>query len=440
MAFHSTCQQMLAAFSWTLILFGMMNMHNHLIGQQPNEIRPTNYDESAVPTYTLPDLLTAPDGRRVATPESWEAQRSYWLDLLARQEYGTFPAATVAVRHEEFERGLAFDGKVLRRQIAVYLSRVGANENEVRVDLLVYSPVDLSRKASCFLGLNFRGNQGTADDPEIRLTESWVQNDEGFVNNRATEAARASKKYRYPIERIIERGYAVATAYYGDLDPDFDDGFENGVHALFPEHRSSDDQPECWGSIGAWAWGLSRLAVVLEQLEGIDPEGLIVVGHSRLGKTALWAGANDPRFRIVLSNNSGCGGAALSKRAFGETVARINSVFPHWFCKNFRAYNDREENMPFDQHCLIAAIAPRPVYIASASKDLWADPKGEYLSGWHASRVYELFGLKGLPSEELPKAGVSVGDYVGYHLKDGEHALEPYDWEHYMNFADRHLR
>jgi hypothetical protein len=307
------------------------------------------------------------------------------------------------------------------------------------IDLLVWSPRHASKPAACFLGLNFRGNQSTTDDPNVRITESWCDSrNTGVVDNRATDASRANQLDRWPIREIVGEGYALATAYYGDIDPDFDDGFENGVHALYPDFRCSDEYPERWGTIAAWAWGLSRLADALEQIEGIDPDQLMVVGHSRLGKTALWAGANDPRFKLVISNNSGCGGAALSKRCFGESVAAINRAFPHWFNRNFRSFNDAEASMPFDQHQLIAAIAPRPVYIASASKDRWADPRGELLAGHYASPAYELFGKKGLDATELPETNRSIGDSIGYHVREGEHDILTFDWQQFIEFARKH--
>jgi len=306
----------------------------------------------------------------------------------------------------------------------------------------LWLPAKATAPVPLFLGLNFVGNHGTCTDPAVRITESWMRDEPkaGVVNNRATEASRGRDQASWPAREILARGYGLGTIYYGDIDPDFDDQFQNGVHQLY--HGPGQPRPtaEDWGSLATWAWGLSRALDYLQTDPEVDGERVAVVGHSRLGKTAMWAGANDERFALVVSNNSGCGGAALSRRQFGETVKRINTSFPHWFCDNFTQYDGREDQLPIDQHELVALIAPRPILITSAEEDRWADPRGEFLSAYHASPVYELLGYSGIKGPEMPALGQLTGGQIGYMIRPGEHAMTAVDWQAYLDFADRTIR
>lgn len=396
-----------------------------------------NYDESAVPQYTLPNLLVMNDGEPVTTPAQWAGhRRGELLELFEEHMFGALPGNPFTPKVEVLEStDKALDGLARRSQVRVTFSQ---DKPDVFVDLLIYTPADATEPVPTFVTLNFQGNHTTQPDPAIRISEAWIKSrGNGIVTkNRANEKGRGVSANRWPVQTIINRGYGLVTAYYGELDPDFDDDFKNGVHSLFPREGKENE----WATISGWAWGLHRIADYLVTNDTIDADRLIVMGHSRLGKAALWAGATDPRFAAVISNNSGCGGAALSRRAYGETLLRINGNFPHWFNNRFKQYNKKEGELPMDQHGLIALIAPRPVLVSSAQDDRWADPLGEFLSAYHASPVYELFGGPGLTSVDFPKPKfdslIGEGRLV-YRHRPGKHDVTAEDWQAYMSFADR---
>ena len=401
----------------------------------------TNYDEQKVPEYTLPDPLVASDGSRVTDGKMWrEKRRAEILELFRGHMYGRSPVGRPKdMTFERFEGDhKALGGAAVREQVRVNFT---GNKDGPGMDILIYLPASARGPVPVFVLLNFGGNQTIHPDTAIRLAKSWMrQRGSGVVDNRATEKSRGRDRSSYPVEEILKRGYGLATIYYGDIDPDFHDGFKNGVHAVFDKPADGGRAPDAWGSIAAWAWGLSRAMDYFESDGDIDHKRIAVLGHSRLGKTALWAGAEDERFAIVISNNSGCGGAALSRRRFGETVGRINRSFPHWFCENFKKYNGREDELPIDQHMLVALVAPRPVYVASADGDLWADPAGEFLACKNAESVYRLLGAKGLGRQQMPPLDRPVRTgRIGYHVRSGGHALTAYDWRQYMGFADLHF-
>lgn len=401
-----------------------------------------NYDESKIPDFQLPDPLTTETGQRVLNSDAWVTQRRpEILRLFESQVYGRAPERCEIQHSLVSSVAEVMDGKCLRREVDVSF---GKQNDAKTMRLLIFTPQNRPN-APVFVGFNFQGNHTVDADPSISLTKNWVRNRGGIKDNRANDSTRGSASGRWPIEMILDRGYAVATIYYGDVDPDFDDGFENGIHGQFQSAMVDIPKGERWGSIAAWAYALSRAVDYFHQDDRIDETRVAVIGHSRLGKTSLWAGATDPRFKLVISNNSGCGGAALSRRAFGETVGRINTSFPHWFCDNFLQYNENENACPVDQHQLLALIAPRAVYVASATEDRWADPHGEFLSCLHADPVYRLLGKNGLggetPPQTMPSPETPIKNgAIGYHLRTGKHDVTEYDWAQYLDFADHHLR
>lgn len=396
-------------------------------------------DESKVPEYKLPDVLTRFHGGKVKTEKAWfKKQRPEIQRLFTTEVYGQVPGQLDITEVKVWENSdEAVNGLARRKQLSLFFRKNGHN---LEVNVLMYLP-KTPEKVPVFLAYNFTGNHAVYNDPAIRLTESWVANNPsvGIINNQVTEQSRASSEDRWPVEEIIKSGYGLVTIYYGDIDPDKND-FSDGIHPFFYQENQTHPRYNEWGSIAAWAWGLSRVLDYLETDQMVDSKKVAVLGHSRLGKTALWAGATDQRFAMVISNESGCGGAALSRRKFGETVQIINTSFPHWFCDNFLKYNDNEDELPVDQHMLLALIAPRPLYVASAEDDKWADPRGEFLSAKYASPVYELLGKKGLPAKEMPEVNLPVMGTIGYHIRSGKHDLTLYDWTQYIKFADQFFK
>jgi (4-O-methyl)-D-glucuronate---lignin esterase len=392
-----------------------------------------------VPGYDLPDPLTLNNGEKVTDAGTWtDKRRPEIMGLYRTHVYGRSPDRPQKLFYEVFDEDKnALGGTAIRKQVFISF---GDDLDAPGMDMLMYLPKNVNGQAPVFICLNFDGNHTVNKDPNIKLGQVWSRvKGKNVQTQKADESDRGKNAGRFPLEDIISRGYGIATIYYGDLDPDFDDGFKNGVHGMMDDFTEGGRPDDAWGAIGAWSWGLSLGMDYFEVNNNIDEKRVAVLGHSRLGKAALWAGAQDERFAVVISNESGCGGAAIFRRKIGETTRSINYLFPHWFCENFKQYIGDEKGLPVDQHMLIALIAPRPVYIASAELDFWSDPKGEFLGGRHADPVYRLLGTDGMTAEKMPLVGKPVRSTIGYHVRPGNHDINAYDWRLHMGFTDKHL-
>ncbi|WP_347158072.1 InlB B-repeat-containing protein [Pontibacter chitinilyticus] len=405
----------------------------------PTQGQTINYDESKVGTYTLPDPLLLPDGQSITTSLQWTEQgRPRTLKLFKDNVYGQYPGkpAGMHFRVNSVDRS-ALNGLATRKQVTIFFS---AAADAPSMEVLLYLPNNVAGPVPAFAGLNFYGNQCVSTDPGITITSRWVMNNStyGITDHKATESSRGIQASRWPVEELLKQGFALVTAYYGDLEPDYSDGWKTGVRTTL--QSSLGITSSNWAAIGTWAWGLSRMMDYIETEPAINAAQVAVTGHSRLGKAALWAGANDTRFALVVSNESGEGGAALARRNFGETITAINQKFPHWFSPAYKTYNNQPQNLLVDQHQLLSLIAPRPLYVCSAAEDLWSDPKGEFLSAWNATPVYKLFNLTGVGTSQMPAVEQPIGESVRYHIRSGKHDITLYDWQQHIAFAQKQFK
>jgi len=367
-----------------------------------------NYYEEKVPSYTLPDPLVTNNGKKITSARIWKKiGRNEILELFREHVYGRVPSTPYEKNFKlTNEDRNAMDGAATLKQVDITVTSEGKS---LVIHLTLFVPNKEQNPVPLYLLIDNRGPSNT--DPTRKLrSEFW------------------------PVEEVIARGYGIAVFSNADVDPDNFDDFKNGIHGVLDRGERKGD---AWGTIAAWAWGASRCMDYFETDKDIDHKKIAVVGHSRGGKTALWAGAEDERFALIISNESGCGGAALARRRFGETIARINTSFPHWFCSNYKKYGSNEDALPVDMHMLMALIAPRAVYVTSASDDLWADPRGSYLSLYHSVPVFRLLKTGTVLSEAMPPLNKQViSGKVAYHVRDGAHNMLLKDWNWFMDFGD----
>ena len=411
-------------------------------GQQPNRPQlvagfPVNYDEDKVGEYTLPDLFLTAQGKRVTDAKTWtKTRRPELVKLFEEFQYGKMPRRPSSMIFDVFDKGTpVFNGKAIRKQVTVQFSKAWP---ENKMHLVIYLPAGAKKKAPLLLNLSFSAPNQLIADPGIRVGEIW--NREG----KRVKADQPTPFGKMNVEQFIDAGFGFATVYYGDIEPDFKDGIKSGgIRAKYLKAGQTTPADDEWGAVSAWAWGLSRAMDYFETDKQIDSKRIAIQGASRLGKTVLWAGAHDTRFKMVIASVSGESGAALSRRNYGETVQHMTDPTRYYyqFAPNYHSFSDKVNRLPVDGHMLVALMAPRPLLLQTGSTDFWSDPKGEFLSAIAAEPVYKLFGKTGPGTTTFPAPGdtsLLLGD-LGYYMHEGGHSVLPGDWTHFITYMKKHL-
>lgn len=434
---HPQCPWLLAAILWTLTS-SLAAAQQHIPGY--------NYSENDIPPYTLLNPLQMSDGALVKTKsEWWHARRPQIIALFQNNVYGRIPAAAerASVRVVTVEKSTpALDGLARREQIDLVFAPppTGDAQTAWRMRILLYLPAHAHGPVPVIFGLNFDGNQAIFDDPGIEPTPVWIKphGAPAPIHVAPAPSTRGTRASEWQLRMVLSRGYALATAYYGDIEPDFKGERQNSVRALFGSPASAQ-APNAWGALAAWAWSIHQAVAYLRTNPAIDPQHIAVTGHSRLAKAADWAAATDPHIAALLSTESGKGGQSIQRRELGETVYHLEHSFPYWFCPAYAQWVGHDQQIPADGNLLLSLIAPRPLYVASAQGDEWSDPRGEFLSARSASQVYRLLGVSALaPNATMPPVNQPIGlhGFVAYHIRTGKHDVTAFDWEHYLDFLD----
>ena len=412
-----------------------------------------NYEESGVKPYTMLDPLTLMDGHPVRNLKDWQLRRVQILDLFQENVYGRTPASSnikLSASVDESDTP-ALNGLAVRRQVSLHFpsphpSLAARYPNLPReMHLLIYLPAKATHHVPLVLGLNFAGNPSVSADPGILLAPLWTRHPSTsgspapsptYTHEAAPASSRGTQSSEWQVDQILARGYGFATIYYGDIEPDNPNGISSSIRPLFFSKGQTAPLPDEWGAFGAWAWGLSRALDYLQTVPQVDGSRIAVTGHSRLGKTADWAAAQDTRFAMILSTESGKAGQSLLRRSLGEDIRHLEESFPYWFCANFKPWIGRESDLPVDGNLLLSLFAPRPLYVASAEGDRWSDPRGEFLSAVDVGRVYALFGKRGLETNQMPPVDHPIQHDVAYHIRTGKHDVTAFDWKAYLDFMD----
>jgi len=395
---------------------------------------PVNYDESKVGSFSLPDLLTLNNGKKVLSPAQWyHKRRPKILKIVEENQFGRHPKGKPALRYDVTEDE-GFGGEARRKQVTIYFSK---SSDSPRVDVLIYLPKDSEETAvPLLLNLSFSQNNISVDDKGIKEGRKW---DSKTLTSSTVETPSGERPYSLNpyIKKFLDAGYGFATLCYTDFEPDFAGAEGVGVRGLFKGKRKDNE----WGAISAWSWGVSRVVDYFEKDPDIDATRIALTGCSRLGKTTLWASARDERIAVVIASCSGEGGAALSRRNYGETIAHLTAPtrFPYQFCRNYSLWGDKIGQMPMDSHMLLSLIAPRPLLLSTGSTDKWSDPKGEFCAAVEAGKVYELLGKDDLGTNVMPPAESPILHTLGFVVHEGGHGVLPQDWDYYLTFLEKYL-
>jgi hypothetical protein len=421
-------------------LLGLTTVAGVQVADEPSEVKagiPVNYTEAQVGSYVLPDPLKFAENKAVANAKAWlEKRRPEIVKLFEENQYGRTPDRPADMTFDVFDTATpVFDGKAIRRQVTIYFSK---DKSGPRADVLLYFPAAATKPVPILLNAGFTANNLMVNDPGVKI---------GRIFDPATKTYAPAKPGGFnfggmDVLPVIEHGFGLAMVNYAEIDPDSPAGLPYGVRQLYLKPGQSTPAPDEWGSISAWAWGLSRVMDYLEMDRNVDAKRIALMGVSRLGKTVLWTAAHDTRFALVIASCSGEGGAALSRRNYGETIKHLvePTRYPYQFCANYAMYADHVDRFPVDAHMLLALIAPRPVLLQTGNTDRWSDPKGEFLAAVAATPVYKLLGKQGINSTEMPAAGVPILTTLGYYMHNGGHGMLPSDWPTIFQFMQMHLK
>ncbi|GAB3337051.1 acetylxylan esterase [Larkinella ripae] len=420
------------------LLFPFLGVAQQQAANRPTLVAgiPVNYREDSVGSYVLPDLLTCADGRAVTSAKIWtQKRRPELLKLVEEIQFGKMPSRPKDLHFQVFDPGTpVFNGKGIRKQVTVYFTRDTA---EHKMDLAIYLPSAVQKPVPLLLNISFVAYNQLIDDPGLRVGTVWSRDGQKVRADKPTSFGKLN------MEQFLDAGIGFATVYYGAIEPDFKEGIRHGIRKAYLKPQQTAPATDEWGAISAWAWGLSRAMDYLETDKQIDSKRIALQGASRLGKTVLWAGIRDPRFKAVVASISGEGGAALSRRNFGETVAHItdSTRYQYQFAKRYHSYADKLSSLPIDGHVLVALMAPRPLLLQTGSTDYWSDPKGEFLSALAAAPVYQLFGETAPTTRTMPPAEDSslLMNTLGYFMHEGGHAVLPTDWPRILAYLKKHL-